>query len=312
MYSIISHFLFCSASGNNEVNTILNSEGNLRTSTAYLITLISFVAMLALPIGKPPLLIGGLLSIPLLTIMTYKNRKMQVESKDSIAPALLCVVVQSVLFCGVLWAFNRFSDEVMPILGIIAASAVPRLLCKGSNKIKESQISYHPSFNSYRCISAIGLVWITPGYSASCISTAFFKAGKERAITSKALESAVEGYVLRLMLTNEASGKSPLGDIVNTHLLNFGSYQPPSWFNIGIALCVLVSGLVALYIPRWFRNAKATREAQAAVLVCQAAITTGGWLILFLGAGYLAHLVNTKLCPNEDYENLSILTPMLF
>ena len=83
-------------------------------------------------------------------------------------------------------------------------------------------------------------------------------------------------------------------------------------FNVGVILCVVISGLVTLYIPKWFTKVEATKEAQASVLVCQAAITTGGWLILFLGAGYLCHIVNEKLCPKEDYENLSILTPMLF
>ena len=200
------------------------------------------------------------------------------------------------------------------MLGVISAVAVPKLLFP-SRRAASNPGTPYVNFGPVQVIISLLIVWLTPGFSTSAVAASIYPAGRPRLLATVGLEGAVEGYVLHLILNNQTSGKSPLGDLLTLPYTNWGSFtlSYPIYLLILAALvlapiCVICSPLLPI---------SPTPFSTAAIIMCQAVVTLEVWAWLFLAAGCLCLFIRRSLSqnckhPKEETEALALFVPMLF
>ena len=272
----------------------------------------ALVLFTILPIGKPDAYISGFPAFVLAIVMLVSNWA-NTETEES-NPQLEILFFQTIILSLCLWFAYWHTHAVNPMLGIISAIAVPKLLFPDRRVVTEVE-TMHDAFSPIRTVFALLIVWLTPGFSTSAVTACLYPTGRPRLLAAVGLEGAVEGYVLHLLLNNQTSGKSPLGDLLALPYTNWGSFtlSTPLYLLVLAALvlaplCVICSPLLPI---------SHTPFSTAAIIMCQAVVTLGVWAWLFLAAGCLCLFIRRSLSrnckhPKEETEALALFVPMLF
>lgn len=264
-----------------------------------------------LPIPSAPAQIPWQLSLPvgLLLLITASNR---VSWLDTLA----YTIVQGLSIWLCCWISTELGWVINPVTGVICALAIPKLLFTTKRtRIEESsnQLFFFPA-----SAAVLGLlaVWLTPGFSVSAVSNTMFRRGVSRSIMQGFLEGAVEGYVLSLMTRGVISGKSTWGDLLQTNVLNWGSFTP-SYTVMSILMFSICIGLVLPIVFVHFSKPITRNECKhfkyytTIFLVGQAVIDVNYLLPMFILVGLLLYKLREWLELDEEVSSLGMLSMMM-
>lgn len=272
----------------------------------------ALVLFTILPIGKPDAYISGFPAFVLAIVMLFANLGNSDVEKEG--AEILAIPVQTIILSLCLWFAYWHTHAVSPMLGIISAIAVPKLLFPDRRAVEEVE-TMHDAFSPIRTVFALLIVWLTPGFSTSAVTACLYPTGRPRLLAAVGLEGAVEGYVLHLLLNNQTSGKSPLGDLLALPYTNWGSFTLSTPLYLLILAALILAPLCVIFSP--LLPISPTPFSTAAIIMCQAVVTLGVWAWLFLAAGCLCLFIRRSLSqnckhPKEETEALALFVPMLF
>jgi len=273
----------------------------------------ALVLFTILPIGKPDAYISGFPAFVLAIVMLISNWANS-EEEDKEDPQLIILFFQTIILSVCLWFAYWHTHAVNPMLGIISAIAVPKLLFPDRRVVTEVE-TVHDAFSPIRTVFALLIVWLTPGFSTSAVDASLYPTGRPRLLAAVGLEGAVEGYVLHLLLNNQTSSKSPLGYLFALPYTNWGSFTLSTSLYLLILAALLLAPICVIFSP--LLPISPSPYSTAAIIMCQAVVTLDHWAWLFLAAGCLCLYIGRSLSqnckhPKDETEALALFVPMLF
>jgi hypothetical protein len=130
----------------------------------------------------------------------------------------------------------------------------------------------------------------------------------------------MEGLVLNRLWNSSLSGKTPLGDILDSRPFLLGDSEVLPLFTLSLLLAFLLSLLVSFCIWKAAKDGKLPtppkiqyRYIVAVSLVIQAFFTAGLWTLPLLAVGFSIYFLRTIVVPKDDDTlALAFLVPISF
>lgn len=292
----------CSMTMSSMVSNSSNHEDDVNMLPLIAIKLCVLLLFLALPIGKPPLYLSGWLGLIIIGCVLYMNR----SSYSSAKSFILSTIVMLIGFCAVFGLFNRFGSGNSSMT-LIAAVAVPNLLFP--SKEEEYFHGNEGGFPTILWSLTLFYVWITPGFSMAAASP-LFPLGFGRIVCTAMLEAALEGWVVHLVLTEQLSTKTPLGDLLSSSALELTTFtlSPHSKLLIVSAVLIGCLSVVAAILMPSIGNSPSPMLS-AIVLVTQSVIASNLlWTIAFICVGLIVQRLTEK---DPEVMAMSYIAPTL-
>lgn len=241
----------------------------------YILKFIVLIIFMLLPIPKPPFYIQGLPAILIAGTLYYMGSR---------RPVVIALIVQTIVFFSLGAVFNAYADHNSYSMALIAAVVIPNLLTKPyashSNHEREVNVNF----------TALGtgfiLTYLTPGFSSSVITRSLFMEGVSQSIAGAVLEAAIEGWALHIMLMNQITTKTVLGDLLSLPELEWSSFTPYNSLKLVILCLPLIAAVITLVTPAYNRPLPVI--IPCILLSIQATLTSGFiWSAAFIISGYV-------------------------
>lgn len=224
------------------------------------------------------------------------------------------VVIQALALGLCCWISTELGWVINPVMGVICALAIPKLLLP-TQRVRTRAADNNQLFYFPWVAAVFGLlaVWMTPGYSVSAVSNTFFRRGATRSIMQGFLEGAVEGYALSLMTRGVVTGTSKWGDLLQSNVLNWGSFTPDRTvgYILMFSICIgLIIPIIYVHFskPITDKETKHFKYYTTIFLVVQAVIDVNYLLPMFLLTGVALYKLRERLDIDEEVSSLGMLS----
>lgn len=220
--------------------------------------------------------------------------------------------------CGILTItlllFNHFTGGIgiNVIPAMIAGVSVWSILL--GDKSTENEYNENADVDTPPILAWIATPFITvltPGLTNSVMAGVFTSPGKGRTIFTVAMEAIIEGWVLSQFIHGAQSGKTMLGDLLQSNPINLSSFSSlPSDSLIDLLyaapffsfFCFFIS-LLLPSIPIDSKTCIILTTLANAFMMC------GPFAFLFLIAGFLTYTLRLALPPLPDTRPLMFIIP---
>lgn len=255
-----------------------------------------------LPLPKFPIFVGPLVLVFAVLMSAY--------SANNFKTRMGLLAVQSLVFALLCWMMRDSIPN--PILGLIAAIAIPSLMLGGS---MPKPVNYGEDPIRYTFVGvAVVLALMTPGYSLSCIVAGLFPKDISRSKYLAFMEGAMEGWVLKSFCLGDASGKTPLGDLLGNRPILLGNYEASPFLTAVIVLAVLVGLFTTWWLyrsgPEFEVSDFTYKHLIIFALATQGFLTCGLWMLPLLVAGAAMHVLRKSYDDDEESAALALLLPI--
>lgn len=294
-----------------EVLSELGSLNERNSAALYLYRAGGLIIFFLLPMPVAPIQIPWVISLPIATILLAFNN----PDKNKIISQVIYVIIQTSALAACGYIATQLGWVINPVMGVILALAIPKLMFK-RNPIRsqpDSNLNQLVAFPYITSLAALLTLWLTPGLSASIMTNSLFRRGATRSLSQGFLAGAVEGYVISLMARGLVSGKSTWGSILETPILDWGSFTP----NIQVYLIIILSICIGITLPivsNRFEDAPNQRYFKYYTMFfigCQALTDVGYLLPMFLVVGISLYKLRVHWGVEEETCSLGIISVML-
>jgi hypothetical protein len=255
------------------------------------------------------IILAAAFSLFILPFNSYSN-----SSQNTYLFYLACIV-QCVLLVGTIWIYKTVRDsggaigDINPVPGIIASVSVWGLLF-GERKAEENPVSDLDNTPYVPIALSAALCLCTPGLTSGVVSGALTNPGRSRIVSTTLIEAFIEGVVLSRFIKNSPSGKTMLGELLQSDAVNLiNATDPFSSFLFYSPLIAFLLFLFSLLLPQLpFIERK---YCIAFISIIMSVITIGPFTILFLAVGFILYIFR-RMLPEElpDTRPLSFLYPL--
>lgn len=286
----------------------------------------ALILALIVPAFKLPTLTG----LPILVIAVSLFWFSRGFSIEEFTPILINIVIQTLIWVVGLSVIEFLFPNTFPIMGIIAATAIPTLMFGATGpKLSKRDIRYikenlqrgHP-FRYTAAMTMIALSLMFPGYSVGALLNTFTSNDGTRPLYAAVTEGFIEGWVIKLFLSGLSSAKTPLGDILLASPFHLSTSVVLSQIAGAIPL-LLISIIITLFVSLLLIKLLSSLPINDYLhdyskyliiftLSTQAYATLGALSVAFLSIGFIIYYLRSIISPSsQDTSSLSLLTPML-
>jgi hypothetical protein len=307
IFIIISLYLICSlgngipeAEGISMDTAMLIDNGSSKISANPIKTFFAKCLMLVMfifiPLPPPSVHIPGLFAMILISVMLYMNRQNH-AARDSFLGFILAIGIQAGLIAWVSMYVESYTDDLGGAMAIMCCLSIPGFLFP-SLKAERDLADHQVTFRIVPTIFAAIFAFYTPGLTSSAVASSFFPPDQHRLIGVAALEGAIEGYIIHLIMGNYLSHKSPLGDLLGSQWVNWGQFTCdfPTILWILAAVAIGIAG--AIFSP--CLSFAPSRTLSVSLLMMQGILTGGSSTWLFILVGFICLFIRRKLCRYSD------------